>query len=258
MFKDTLKKLLAGSTALAFAALPILSEPVSAQNIGALYQTGSQNGQAPMFVPGDAIVAGPAIPAFTFTGSITVATTGSFTTATLSVTPPGTSQTPVIPYGTVISGSGVTTGTTTIAYLGSNNYWVVAPSGTVAAVASETLTATPAITASWQDTLQKTAPTYASGGCTTTPSFASGATPFSFTLTQGASGCGSNSTITLTLPAAATTWSCVAVDTTTPARVIRSTGAASTTAVVLTDYTSAGVAETMLASDVYAVNCIPH
>ena len=186
-------------------------------------------------------------PTFTFSGSVT----GYI----LSVNIPLTSVTPVIPNGTIVSGSGVTANSIVTANLGNNNYQL---SQTSSATGSITLTAT--LTASSiQDASNVTAPVYASGGCTTTPAFGAGSIPYSWTLTNGASGCSGN-TITLTLPAAAHKWVCTAHDVTSPTTtVVEQSAAGSTTSVVFTNYTrTTGAVLTWVASDVIIGSCIPY
>lgn len=102
-----------------------------------------------------------------------------------------------------------------------------------------------------------TAPTIASGGCTTgsaqSVSQANGTAAFEITL--GGATCGS--TITLTLPAAAHKWVCDAHDITTPAsNTVEQSAAASTTSVVLTNYArTTGLAANFTGADVLAVKC---
>ncbi len=105
-----------------------------------------------------------------------------------------------------------------------------------------------------------TAPTIASGGCTTgsaqSVSASNGSSAFEITL--GGATCGS--TITLTMPAAAHNWVCDAHDITTPAgNVLDMTGAASTTAVVLTNFSrTLGTAANFGAADKLAIKCLPY
>lgn len=265
MIKYTLKKFTLGVGLLALAAA--LSTSAFAQNSAYVTETGP--GQTPLFVVGHNLIAGPAIPATSFSGIITNTVVGSLTTSVLTYFPVAGTTPATLLIGSIITGAGVTAGTTISGFLGGGastgyNYSVIGSSNTVAAVSTPvTMTATPVFTSNAQDSLQGTAPTYASGGCTTTAAFianADGTTsgPFRWTFKQGASGCGSNSTVTLTFPAATTSWMCGAIsDITTPSHDIVSTGAASTTAVVLTDYSGAGVAQTMLANDVYTGACSP-
>lgn len=105
-----------------------------------------------------------------------------------------------------------------------------------------------------------TAPTIASGGCTTgsaqSVSASNGSAAFQITL--GGATCGS--TITLTLPAATTNWVCDAHNVTTPAsNVLDMTGVPSTTAVVLTNYVrTTGVAGNFTGAEKLAVKCFPY
>lgn len=105
-----------------------------------------------------------------------------------------------------------------------------------------------------------TAPTIASGGCTTgsAQSISANNGTMAFEITLGGATCGS--TITLTMPAAAHNWVCDAHDITTPAsNVLDMTGAASTTAVVLTNYVrTTGVAGNFTGADHLAVKCSPY
>ena len=105
-----------------------------------------------------------------------------------------------------------------------------------------------------QDQSKVAAPAYASGGCTTTPAITGSA--YLWTLTNGASGC-SGSTLTLTMPAAATKWVCTVHDVTSPTTtVVEQSAAASTTSVVLTNYTrTTGAVLTWVASDVLIGEC---
>jgi hypothetical protein len=112
-----------------------------------------------------------------------------------------------------------------------------------------------------QDASNLAAPTYVSAGCTTTPAIVGN--PTSFDLTNGASGCGSNSTIVISLPAPATEWECSVTDYTTAsvydqvtARAAISAGAQQLT---ITNYTrTTGAAATMTASDVLGFTCTAH
>ncbi len=104
------------------------------------------------------------------------------------------------------------------------------------------------------------APTIASGGCTTgsAQSVSQNNGSAAFEITLGGATCGS--TITLTMPAAAHNWVCDAHDITTPAgNVLDMTGAASTTAVVLTNFSrTLGTAANFGAADKLAVKCTPY
>ena len=225
----------------------------------ALYFTTHQNGQWPLFINGDALYAGPALPAFTFTGTVAINTNGSVTTGLLSVTAAAGTTPPIIPIGSLLTGGTVTTGTTVVSQIDNLHYRVIATGGTIAASASATLTATPKMTPNIQDIVQKTAPTYASGGCTAgTPAFVSGSSPFSWSFTNGTGTCTGGNTVTFTFPAAPVAWMCYnLVDTSNPTTDFYvSTGAASTTAVVLTDYSSAGAAQNTKANDVITGQCV--
>jgi hypothetical protein len=113
---------------------------------------------------------------------------------------------------------------------------------------------------SMQDATQLGAPTYASGGCTTTPAVGAGSTPYSWTLTDGASSCTGGNVLVLTLPPAAHTWTCWATDTSNNAtHSIVQSAAASTTSVTFTDYSrTAGTAQNFAASAVILGGCIAH
>ena len=187
-------------------------------------------------------------PTFTFSGSVSG--------YVMTVNVPTTSTTPVIPVGTIVSGTGVTANSIVTANLGNNNYQL---SQTSSATGSETLTATLAAD-SIQDSSNMTAPVIASGGCTS-PAFSADSIPYSWKLTIGTS-CSGVSTVTLTLPAAAHTWSCWSNNLTHTAtsNVVQSGPATqSTTSVVLTNYVrTTGVAGDLTASDVIYGGCIPH
>ncbi len=102
-----------------------------------------------------------------------------------------------------------------------------------------------------------TAPTIASGGCTTgsAQSISSNNGSAGFSITLGGATCGS--TIVLTLPTAAHGWHCSADDITTPATSeIHQTSGGSATSVTLTNYVrTTGVAGNFTAADVIAVSC---
>jgi hypothetical protein len=105
-----------------------------------------------------------------------------------------------------------------------------------------------------------TPPTIASGGCTTgsaqSVSASNGSAAFEITI--GGATCGS--TITLTMPAAAHNWVCDAHNITNPAtNALDMTGAASTTAVVLTNFVrTTGVAGNFTGADKLAIKCLPY
>src|ERR1035437_5582263 len=104
---------------------------------------------------------------------------------------------------------------------------------------------------------QSTAPTIASGFCSTasnTSISASNGTA-AFDILIGGATCGS--TGTLTMPAATTGWVCSATDVTTLTHNIKQTGTnGSTTAVVLTDYViTTGVAQNFAPADHIHVMC---
>jgi hypothetical protein len=241
------KKLLTSAALVTLlAASPALSQQVVVQPPGAL--------------AGNALVAAPTPAAFTFTGSIVVNTVGSITTGFLEVLPSAGAAPPAVPIGSLLSGTGITTGTvvqkaTQDPYI----FAVTTTGGTIAGVNNITITATPKLSFLVQDTIQKTAPTYASGGCTAgSPAFVAGSLPFNWAFTNGSGTCGAGNTVTFTFPAAAVSWSCTAQSTLNPTTDIYvSTGAASTTAVVLTDYSAAGAAQNTKANDVITGSCIP-
>jgi hypothetical protein len=219
----------------------------------------SANGQPFVAVPGEAIVAGPVPAAFTVTGTITVTTIGSFTTGIFTVVPSATASPPQVPVGSVLTGSGITAGTSVIGQLNNTNYQVVTTGGAIGPVAvAEAVTVTPKLAAAVQGTVNKTAPTYASGGCTAgSPAFSAGSTPYSWSFTNGSGTCALN-TVTFTFPAAPASWQCTAQSTSNPSTDIYiSTGAASTTAVVFTDYSAAGAAQVTKANDVVTGFCTP-
>lgn len=105
-----------------------------------------------------------------------------------------------------------------------------------------------------------TAPTVASGGCTTgsAQSISQSNGSAAFEITLGGATCGS--TITLTMPAAPHNWVCDAHDITNPAgNVLDMTGTASTTAVVLTNFVrTTGVAGNFTGADKLAVKCLAY
>ena len=108
--------------------------------------------------------------------------------------------------------------------------------------------------------VSQTPPTIASGGCTTgsAQSISQSNGSAAFEITLGGATCGS--TITLTMAAAPHNWVCDAHNITTPAsNVLDMTGAASTTAVVLTNYVrTTGVAGNFTGADKLAVKCSPY
>ncbi len=104
-----------------------------------------------------------------------------------------------------------------------------------------------------------TPPTIASGGCTTgsaqSVSGSSGSAVFELTL--GGATCGS--TITLTLPAAPANWQCDGYQEAAITNYLVSTGAKSTTAVVLTNVVrTTGVAGNFTGATLYVVKCLPY
>jgi len=246
------KRFLLGTVAL-LASLS-LAEAQIATNIPL-----SANGAPFAAIPSDTISAAPVSAAFTVTGLITVTTVGSYTTGVLTVVPQNGVVTPQLPLGALITGSGVTTGTAISSVLNSTNYGVITTGGTIGAVSSETLTVTPKVSNGIVSTKTNTAPTYASGGCTAgSPAFATGSTVWSWSFTNGSGTCTGGNTVTFTFPAAATAWMCTAVDSTNPTTDIYvSTGTASATAVVFTDYSSAGAAQNTKANDVIVGSCTP-
>ena len=108
--------------------------------------------------------------------------------------------------------------------------------------------------------VSQNAPTIASGGCTTgsAQSISANNGSAAFEITLGGATCGS--TITLTMLPAPHNWVCDAHDITTPAgNVLDMTGTASTTAVVLTNYSrTLGTAANFTATDKLAVKCLPY
>lgn len=108
--------------------------------------------------------------------------------------------------------------------------------------------------------ISPTAPTIASGGCTTgsaqSVSQSNGSAAFAITL--GGATCGS--TIVLTMPAANAGWVCDAHDITTPAsNTVDQTAGGSATSVTLTNYArTTGLAANFTGADVLAVKCLPY
>jgi hypothetical protein len=103
------------------------------------------------------------------------------------------------------------------------------------------------------------APTIASGGCTTgsAQSVSGSNGSAAFELTLGGASCGS--TITLTMPAAAHNWQCDGYQEAALTNYLVSTGAKSTTAVVLTNVVrTTGVAGAFTGATLYAVKCLPY
>lgn len=101
--------------------------------------------------------------------------------------------------------------------------------------------------------LSATAPTIASGGCTTgsaqSISASNGTAAFSVTL--GGATCGN--TIVLTMPTATTGWECSVDDTTTPVPV--TSAPTSTTSVTFTHRTTAWVANAFVGAEVLVAHC---
>lgn len=244
------------------ASLALLSASLSAA--GAQSPAGgiTNNGQPVYFYPGSAIVGGAAQAAFTFSGTVTNTTNGSINNSILSVVPPGTSTPVVIPINSVLSGSGITTGATVVSQIDPLTYKLVTPSGASAGnfTTAVTVTATPAFSYTLRDTLQNTAVTFTSGGCTAgSPAMIAGATPALFSFTNGSGTCTVANTLTFGLPAATTSWECTAVSTKNPTTDLYvETGAASTTVVVFTDYSTSGVSQNTKANDVITATCYPH
>jgi hypothetical protein len=127
-------------------------------------------------------------------------------------------------------------------------------------VQATTLNATGGIQNNGGLLVSQTAPTIASGGCTTgsaqSVSASNGSAAFEITL--GGATCGS--TITLTMPAAPHKWVCDAHNITTPAsNKPDETAAASTTSVVLTNFVrTTGVAGNFTGADKLAVKCLAY
>lgn len=121
---------------------------------------------------------------------------------------------------------------------------------TITGLKATTITATSLL-------VSATAPTIASGGCSTgsAQSISANNGTAAFEITLGGATCGS--TITLTMPAATTNWVCDAHNVTTPAsNVLDMTGAVSTTAVVLTNYVrTTGIAGNFTGAEKLAVKC---
>ncbi len=104
------------------------------------------------------------------------------------------------------------------------------------------------------NTFIATAPTIASGGCTSPAVTWSNGTA-TFLLTIGSS-CTGVKTVTLTMPVASHEWVCQAQDQTTPASFIVTSNGTSTTAVVLSNYShTTGLAIDFVAAEVLAVSC---
>lgn len=105
--------------------------------------------------------------------------------------------------------------------------------------------------------VSQTAPTIASGGCTTgsAQSISQSNGTAAFEITLGGATCGS--TIVLTLPTAAHGWVCDAHDITTPAgNVVEQSAGGSATSVTLTNYVrTTGVAGNFTGADKLAVKC---
>ncbi|MBU6501218.1 MAG: hypothetical protein KGJ90_07205 [Patescibacteria group bacterium] len=111
-----------------------------------------------------------------------------------------------------------------------------------------TLVATATVAAS------PTAPTYASGGCSTHSAITSnGTVAFSIQMTGTCTG---SQPIVFTLPAATTSWACSARDVTTATNAPKQTGAQSTTSVTITNYAiTTGIAGAWTTGDVVEVAC---
>ncbi len=104
-----------------------------------------------------------------------------------------------------------------------------------------------------------TAPTIASGGCTTgaAQSVSGNNGTAAFEITLGGATCGS--TITMTMPAAANNWQCDGYQEAAITNYLVSTGAKSTTAVVLTNVVrTTGVAGNFTGATLYVVKCISY
>lgn len=100
-----------------------------------------------------------------------------------------------------------------------------------------------------------TAPTIASGGCTS-PAVTWNNGTAAFKLTLGSS-CTGVKTITLTLPAATNGWVCTANDVTTPASNVVAEHSSNTTTVVLGNYArTTGLAADFTAAEVVLVSCL--
>jgi len=102
--------------------------------------------------------------------------------------------------------------------------------------------------------VSSTAPTLASGGCSTASITTANSTA-AFTVTNSGS-CTGSQPLVFTLPAAAHSWHCTARDITTTANV-QQTGAASTTSVTITNYSlTTGLAQAWTSNDVVEVSCM--
>ena len=102
--------------------------------------------------------------------------------------------------------------------------------------------------------LSSTAPTLASGGCSTATITQATNTGY-FTATNSGT-CTGSQPLVFTLPAAAHSWHCTARDVTTPANV-QQTGAISTTSVTITNYSlTTGLAQAWTTGDVVEVSCM--
>lgn len=102
--------------------------------------------------------------------------------------------------------------------------------------------------------LGTTAPTVASGGCTS-PAIAANDGSRAFSVTIGSS-CSGVKTITLTFPTAPTGWACDAQDVTTPASFVIAMASPSTTAVTFNNYSrTTGLAIDFVAAESLYVNC---
>ncbi len=103
--------------------------------------------------------------------------------------------------------------------------------------------------------MSATAPTIASGGCTT-PAITNSNGTAKFTVTIGTT-CVGVKTITLTLPTSANDWQCDVVDNTTPQSFTPVATGTSTTAVVISNYArTTGLAIDFVDSEVLKVKCL--
>jgi len=104
-----------------------------------------------------------------------------------------------------------------------------------------------------QDASKVAAPTYTSGGCSTTPAIVGNALSFKFT--EGAAGC-AGSTLVLGMPTAANNWVCQMHNLTNPTTTYEEQSASSATSVTFTNYTrTTGVVLTWVLSEVLLVQC---
>ena len=104
--------------------------------------------------------------------------------------------------------------------------------------------------------ISATAPTVASGGCTTgsAQSISTNNGTAAFMITIGGATCGT--TIVLTMPTATTGWACQAQDTTAPVNDIITSAPTNTTSITLTHRNSALAATNFVGADLVLVQCM--